>query len=137
MDVAHRALRKVVVDDEFDALEVDAARHDVRADQAPHFALCKLADDIVAFGGAPIGVNRVGVDPVEHELVREFLGALDGLDKDEDGRRELARSDQGSEREEFVVFAVDKEERLVDRRRCGLPISAQRDSVSHLRTRYP
>lgn len=119
MNVTHRALGEIVVDDEFDSLEVDSASHHVGTDQAPHFALCKLPDDLVALARAPVRMDRVGVDPVKHELVGEFLGALDRLDKDEDGRGELAGRDEGSEREEFVVFAVDKEQALLDRgRRC-------------------
>lgn len=128
VDIAHGALREVVVDDELDALEVDAARHDVRADEAPHLALCEARDDLVALFGRAVGVDRVGVDAVKDELVGELLRALDRLDEDEDRRSELARRDERAQREELVVLGVDKRERLVDRRCRGLP--AMRNTVS-------
>lgn len=117
VNVTHRALRKIVVDDEFDPLEVDPASHHIRTNQTPHLALRKPPHDLVSLARAPVRMDRVGVDPIKHELVREFFRALDRLDKDQDGRGELAGGDEGAEGEELVVFAVDEEEALVDRGR--------------------
>lgn len=117
MNITHRALGEIVVDDEFDPLEVDAASHHIRTNQAPHLPLGKPPHDLIALARAPVRMDRVGVDPIKHELVRELFRALDRLDKDQDGRGELARGDEGAEGEEFVVFAVDEEEALVDRGR--------------------
>lgn len=48
MDVAPAALGKIVVDHELDSLEIDAASHDVRRDEAPNLALCESAHDVVS-----------------------------------------------------------------------------------------
>lgn len=122
VDVAHRALREIVVDDEFDAFKVDPSPHDVRADERPHFALGKLFHGLVALGTRAFGVDAVGRQPVEEQLGRQLFRARDRLDKDEHRRRELTERDERTEREEFVVLRVDELQLLRDRARRRLPV---------------
>jgi hypothetical protein len=126
VDVAHRTLRKVVVDDELHPLEVHSARHNVRTDQTPHLPRRKSPHDLIPLLRAPLSMNRVGVDAVEGKLVDELFRALDGLNEDEDGRGELARGDEGTEGEELVVFSVDEGEGLGDGRGGGFPVKQKK-----------
>lgn len=121
VDVAHGALREVVVDDQLDALEVDSPAHHVRADEHPDLSFRKLPHGPVALVAAPLRMDAVGAEPVEEQLGRELFGALDRLDKDEDWRCELAGGDEGAEGEELVVFGVDEGKGLGDGRGGGLP----------------
>lgn len=108
VDVASTTLREIIVDDKLDALEVDATRKDVCRDQAPDLALCEGFDDLVPLLLRAVGMDAVGVDAVEKELGREFLGAEDGLDEDEDGRGEGPFLDDGTQGEELVVLGSDE-----------------------------
>lgn len=46
VDVACRALRKVIVDDEIDAFEIKTTSHEFRSNKDPDFALAEGVDDI-------------------------------------------------------------------------------------------
>lgn len=46
MHVGHCALRQIVVDDDVDALEINASAHEVCADQDPQVSRAKARDDL-------------------------------------------------------------------------------------------
>jgi hypothetical protein len=122
VDVAHRALREVIVDHQLHSLEVHSPRHDIRADQTPHLPRREPPHDLIPLLGRSLSVDRIGVDTVESELVDEFLRAHDGLDEDQNGRGELTGGDEGTEGEELVVFGVDEGEGLCDCRGRGFSV---------------
>lgn len=122
MNVTTGALREVVVDDELDALEVYAPSHHVGRDQTPNLALGEASYDLVALFRCTLSVDGVGVDAVEEQLGGELLGALNGLDEDEDGGSELAFADESAEGEKLVILGADELQRLFDRLGGGVPV---------------
>lgn len=88
MDVADGRVRKVVVDDEVDALKVDTAAHQFRTYEHPDETGPETLDHVLSLLQRPVGVDHVHVDPVVHELRVQLLGSLFRLDENQDGRRQ-------------------------------------------------
>eukprot|EP00639_Heterosigma_akashiwo_P028843 CAMPEP_0194691006 /NCGR_PEP_ID=MMETSP0295-20121207/18742_1 /TAXON_ID=39354 /ORGANISM="Heterosigma akashiwo, Strain CCMP2393" /LENGTH=110 /DNA_ID=CAMNT_0039580741 /DNA_START=855 /DNA_END=1184 /DNA_ORIENTATION=- len=86
MDVGNSALREVVVDDQVHALKVDAAGHEVRADQHPGLPPAEAPDDGVALFLSSVGVNDVDVQSIKDQFLVEFLGPVLALEEDEHRR---------------------------------------------------
>lgn len=64
MDVGDGRRWEIIVDDQIDALEIDATADELCADQHPDLALAERLDDLVALLLAAIGVDEVDVDAV-------------------------------------------------------------------------
>lgn len=120
VNVTLHRLRKIVVDDQIDSLEIDTARHELGTNENPKFARPEFFHGPVTLRFRSLRVHHVDVDPLEYKLVEKFPRTLDGLNKDKD-RWSKTFPDHTADFEEFAFFRADKEEFLVDRVSCGIP----------------
>ena len=72
----HGGGREVVVDDEVDPLEVDAAAHELGADEDPDGAAAEGAHRVVALLLGPLAVDHVHVDAVIQQLLEQLASTL-------------------------------------------------------------
>mmetsp|Transcript_93273 Transcript_93273/g.283164 ORF Transcript_93273/g.283164 Transcript_93273/m.283164 type:complete len:276 (+) Transcript_93273:115-942(+) len=123
VDVGARRLREVVVHDRLHALEVDAAGHEVCADQHPDLAQSECLHGVVPLLLSAVGVDRVHEDAVIDELPKELLCALFRLHKDQRWRLHLAVVHHLPEAEELAILMRDEKQALIYIRCRGVCIA--------------
>lgn len=64
---------KVEIDHQIDSFEVNAATHQLGADQEPDLAHSKVPDDVVSLRLCAIRMNHIDVNSVVDQLLEEFL----------------------------------------------------------------
>lgn len=112
VDVGLGFVRDIVIDDERDSFDVDAACGDVGGDQDPDVAGAELFEGAFAGGLGFVAVDGGGADAVHVEVFDQFVGAVFGAGEDKDETFAVA-ADCVNEQFVFVSF-IDVADVLVD-----------------------
>ena len=100
------AARQVEVDDEPDALDVEAAGRDVGGDEHAQRAAAQPVDDLLALALRDVAGQVGRLQAARDELAADALGVLTGADED-DGAVGVARRQHADERAGLVALRHD------------------------------
>lgn len=106
MNVRLDACGEIVIDDKFNALEIQSTTEHFRTNQQPDIAALEGRDDVFTFAAISIGVNHVESQAIVDEFFVEILCAFDGLDKEEGGGFESACLDHAAQLHKFAFFVT-------------------------------
>ncbi len=135
--VALRNVRKVVVDDMADAIDIDAARRDVGRHQRAHLAGAERRQHALALALRLVAVDGLGGEAGLFERTNHLVGAVLGAGEDECAIDRLLPQDLDEQRR--LAGAVDVDDALIDLlggrgfRRDGDPNRVAQHALGQLR----
>ena len=109
VDVVVAIVREIVIEDDFDVIDVEAAGGDVGGDEEIEAALAELRDDALAHGLGHVAMHFVGGVTARDEMLGQFVDHHLGGAKD-DAEGDVLQIDEAAEDVELgaaVDFVVD------------------------------
>lgn len=76
MNVRNGGWRKIVIDDQIHAEEINATSNELRANEHPHFAFAERLHHIVSLLLRAVGMNHIHVDGIVNQLRVQLLGTV-------------------------------------------------------------
>lgn len=76
MNVRNGGWRKIVIDDQIHAEEINATSNELRANEHPHFAFAERLHHVVSLLLRAVGMNHIHVDGIVNQLRVQLLGTV-------------------------------------------------------------
>lgn len=70
MNIAHSALREIIINNQLDALEIQSSRSDVCTNETPNPPLRESSDDLIPLLRCSISIDRIDRNSIESQFIR-------------------------------------------------------------------